>query len=88
MVALALGVEATFVEWSASQVAVCFTAEVASYFPDDGDLGKGQEGVIEYTARVLVAIGTDEIIVVEAHVVEEDGEDVLRFWGETGKGEC
>lgn len=84
MVALSLNVQAAFVQGAPDAVLVVLAAEVAGDFP--GDVGR--EGVVEDAAGVLGVVGADGAVLVETHVVEEDGDDVGLAGGERRQGQC
>ena len=87
MVALALGVEAAFIQRASGLVAVRLAAEVAGQFPGDDGLRARGEGIIEDAAGVFVFVGADFVVFVEAHVIDKHRDNVSLACSEVRKRE-
>jgi len=75
--AVALDVQAAFVERAARLVGVVLASEVAGDFPGDGRLVVAAvEDVVHDTTWVLCRVIANAEVLVETHAVDYDGEDV------------
>lgn len=71
-----LDVQRTLIERAARNVLVVLAAKVSSDLPLDVRLLVAGKRVVEDTAGVLHGLGADGPVLVEAHVIDDDGDDV------------
>lgn len=76
MIALSLGVHGALIQRPTSSVLVRLPAKVTRQLPCDGRLIAVGESVRQDAARVFHFVGPDLAVFVEAHVIDEDGEDI------------
>lgn len=77
MEALPFGIQSTFVQRAADLVLVILSAEVSGQFPGDGGGVPAGELVGENTPGVLHLVRADNPVLVEAHCVNENSEDIV-----------
>lgn len=76
MEALALGVETTLVQGTTHKVSVVLAAQVAGQLPGDGAGGVARQSIVHNTTWVFHQLLAYDPVLVQAHVVNDHGNDV------------